>query len=118
MKPEEVKPEEVKPEEVKPEADSEEVKLDEVKPELEEVKPEEAKPSTLIIDTERSVGFTGIDSIFGTSGEAELRESIEESDDLKIIGDLEDLDIGDIEDLNAQNTMVPTPLAADDYETL
>ena len=118
VKPEEVKPEEVKPEEVKPEADSEEVKLDEVKPELEEVKPEEAKPSTLIIDTERSVGFTGIDSIFGTSGEAELRESIEESDDLKIIGDLEDLDIGDIEDLNAQNTMVPTPLAADDYETL
>jgi hypothetical protein len=134
VKAEEVKAEEVKAEEVKPEPDSEEVKVDseevkaeseevkvdseEVKPELEEVKPEEAKPSTLIIDTERSVGFTGIDSIFGTSGEAELRESIEESDDLKIIGDLEDLDIGDIEDLNAQNTIVPMPLAADDYETL
>jgi len=114
-------PEEVKVEEVKPEPEEvKEVKSEpeEVKPELEEVKPEESKPSTLIIDTERSVGFTGIDSIFGTSGEAELRESTEESDDLKIIGDLEDLDIGDIEDLNAPNTVVPTPLAADDYETL
>jgi hypothetical protein len=114
-------PEEVKVEEAKPEPEEvKEVKseTEEVRPELEEVKPEESKPSTLIIDTERSVGFTGIDSIFGTSGEAELRESTEESDDLKIIGDLEDLDIGDVEDLNSPNTVVPTPLAADDYETL
>jgi hypothetical protein len=118
VKSEEVKVEEVKVEEVTPELEEVKSEPEEVKPDLEEVKPEEAKPSTLIIDTERSVGFTGIDSIFGTSGEAELRESTEESDDLKIIGDLEELDIGDIEDLNAQNTMVPTPLAADDYETL
>jgi len=74
------------------------------------------KQETLVIDTERSVGFTGIDSIFGTSGEAELRASIEESDDLKIIGDLEELDMGEIEEINAPVAL--TPLSADDYESL
>jgi hypothetical protein len=71
--------------------------------------------SPLVIDTERSVGFTGIDSVFGTVGDAELRPSVEESDELKIIGDLEELNLDDIDDLEMPST---TPLAADDYETL
>ena len=84
---------------------------------------EQAKPEMLVIDTERSVGFTGIDSIFGTTGEAELRSSNEESDELKILGDLEELDIGEIEDLDASSAtpgapVAPIPLCADDYETL
>lgn len=74
-------------------------------------------PETLVIDTERSVGFTGIDSVFGTNGEAELRASTEENDELKIIGDLEELDIGEIEDLDNPQSM-STPLAVDDYESL
>jgi hypothetical protein len=40
-----------------------------------------------------------------------------ESEDLQIIGDLEELDLKDIEDLN-QVPAVSTPLAVDDYETL
>jgi hypothetical protein len=75
------------------------------------------KQETLIIDTERSVGFTGVDSVFGTNGEAELRETIEESEELKILGDLEELDIGDIEELETTPT-APLPLSADDYESL
>jgi len=74
-------------------------------------------PETLIIDTEKSVGFTGIDSVFGTSGEAELRPSFDESDELKIIGDLEELGVGDIEELDAAPSIL-TPLGADDYESL
>ena len=81
----------------------------------EEIKKE--SPETLVIDTEKSVGFTGIDSVFGTSGEAELRPAMGESEDLQIIGDLEELDLKDIEDLN-QVPAVSTPLAVDDYETL
>ena len=79
--------------------------------------PETPKQETLIIDTERSVGFTGIDSVFGTNGEAELRESTQESDELKILGDLEELDMGDIEELDTPPA-VPLPLSADDYESL
>ena len=74
-------------------------------------------PETLVIDTERSVGFTGIDSVFGMNGEAELRASTEDNDELKIIGDLEELDIGEIEDLDNPQSM-STPLAVDDYESL
>jgi len=88
-----------------------------VKPVVEPVVEEVKAPETLVIDTERSVGFTGIDSVFGTNGEAELRASTEETDELKIIGDLEDLDIGEIEDLDKPQSM-STPLAVDDYETL
>jgi hypothetical protein len=87
---------------------------------IEPLQPVELKdeiPETLIIDTEKSVGFTGIDSVFGTSGEAELRPSFDESDELKIIGELEELSVGDIEDLDAPPSML-TPLAADDYESL
>jgi hypothetical protein len=75
------------------------------------------KQNTFVIDTEKSVGFTGIDSVFGTSGEAELRPSADEADELKILGDLEELDLDEIEDLNPIPTTL-TPLGADDYETL
>jgi hypothetical protein len=78
------------------------------------------RQETLVIDTERSVGFTGIDSVFGTSGEAELRPSIEESEEMKILGDLEELDMGEIEDLDVPpaTPSVPAPLSADDYESI
>ena len=75
-------------------------------------------PETLVIDTEKSVGFTGFDSVFGTTGDAEMKPMTEEGDDeLKIIGELEDLGANDIEDLDKPQA-VNTPLAADDYETL
>jgi hypothetical protein len=74
-------------------------------------------PETLIIDTEKSVDFTGIDSVFG-NGDAELRTTVEEGDDdLKIIGDFEELNMNDIEDINMPESMA-TPLGADDYESL
>jgi hypothetical protein len=85
----------------------------EVKPEPLEVKPQE----TLVIDTERSVGFTGIDSVFGTSGEAELLPSNENSEEFKILGESEELSLDDIEDLDTPQASL-TPLAADDYESL
>jgi hypothetical protein len=127
----EVKPEplEVKPEplEVKPEPLEVKPEPLEVKPEPLEVKPEplEVKPEplemkqqeTLVIDTERSVGFTGIDSVFGTSGEAELLPSNEDSEEFKILGESEELGLDDIEDLDAPQASL-TPLAADDYESL
>jgi len=76
-------------------------------------------PETLVIDTEKSVGFTGIDSVFGTVGDAEFKPMVEEGDDeLKIIGDLEELEIDDIEDLDSKPETMNTPLAADDYESL
>jgi hypothetical protein len=75
-------------------------------------------PETLVIDTEKSVGFTGFDSVFGTTGEAEMKPMTEEGDDeLKIIGDLEELNADDVEDLDKPQ-VVNTPLGADDYETL
>jgi len=75
------------------------------------------RQNTFVIDTEKSVGFTGIDSVFGTSGEAELRHSLDETDELKILGDLEELNLDEIEDLNTPSASL-VPLAADDYETL
>ena len=108
------------------ETDKKEVKDEEVKPvekidtleSLEVVEVPEKKPQeTLVVDTERSVGFTGIDSVFGTSGEAELLPSNEESEEFKIIGESESLNLEDIEDLNAPPDSL-TPLAADDYESL
>jgi hypothetical protein len=75
-------------------------------------------PETLVIDTEKTVGFTGFDSVFGTTGDAEMKPTTEEGDDeLKIIGDLEELDVDDIEDLDKPR-VINTPLAVDDYETL
>jgi hypothetical protein len=74
----------------------------------------------LVVDTEKSVGFTGMDSLFGEAGEAELRPMIEEGDnDLKILGESEDLDLDEMEDINAIDEIpTPAPLSADDYETL
>lgn len=114
LKREATKPEASKPEATKPEATKAEAPEKASSSESEVIKP---KQDTLFVDTEKSVGFTGIDSVFGTSGEAELRPSTEESDELKIIGDLEELDIGDIEELDAPQATL-TPLAADDYESL
>jgi len=114
LKREASKPEASKPEATMPEASKPEAPEKASSSESEVIKP---KQDTLFIDTEKSVGFTGIDSVFGTSGEAELRPSTEESDELKIMGDLEELDIGDIEELDAPQAIL-TPLAADDYESL
>lgn len=76
--------------------------------------------NTLVVDTEKTVGFTGMDSLFGEAGEAELRPMIEEGDnDLKILGESEDLDLDEMEDINAIDEIpTPAPLSADDYETL
>ena len=96
-----------------------EVKAEEVKfnPELKLEEPK-ALSDTLVIDTEKTVGFTGMDSLFGESGDAELRPMIEEGDnDLKILGESEALDMGEIEDLNLE-PVTPIPLSADDYESL
>jgi hypothetical protein len=74
--------------------------------------------NTLVVDTEKSVGFTGMDAVFGDSGHAELRPMIEEgSDEFKILGESEDLNLDEIEDLD-QEPFVPEPLGANDYETL
>ena len=74
--------------------------------------------NTLVVDTERSVGFTGMDSVFGDSGHAELRPMIDEGDgDLKFLGESEDLDFDDIEDLDTANSPA-VALSADDYESL
>lgn len=72
--------------------------------------------TSLVIDTEKSVGFTGMDSIFGDAGQAELRPMIDEGDDFKIIGESEILTLNEFEDLDA--LVVETPLAAGDYESL
>jgi hypothetical protein len=92
--------------------------------ELAPVEPLDAMPkldlnaNTLVVDTERSVGFTGMDSVFGDSGHAELRPMIDEGDgDLKFLGESEDLDLSDIEDLDTVNSPA-VALSADDYESL
>ena len=75
--------------------------------------------NTLFVDTERSVGFTGVDSVFGDSGHAELRPMIDEGDgDLRILGESEELDFDDIEDLDISANSPPVALSADDYESL
>ena len=77
-----------------------------------------ALAETLVIDTEKSVGFTGFDSVFGTTGDAEMKPMVEESDDeFKIIGDLEELNVDDVEDLD-KPMVTNTPLGSDDYESL
>ena len=104
----------------------EEQKVDEPKVELKALEVSEPSrvvevtknPETLVIDTEKSVGFTGFDSVFGTTGDAEMKPMTEEGDDeFKIIGDLEDLNVDDIEDLD-KPIAINTPLGADDYESL
>jgi hypothetical protein len=74
---------------------------------------------TLVVDTEKSVGFTGMDSVFGDSGHAELRPMIEEGDnDLKILGESESLDLSEIENLELEPIQSALPLSSDDYEAL
>jgi hypothetical protein len=81
--------------------------------------------NTLVVDTERSVGFTGMDSVFGYAGQAELRPMIEEGqnadgdDALEFLGDSEELDLDEVEELDLMgNLSSNAPLSADDYESL
>lgn len=75
------------------------------------------KQNTLVVDTEKTVGFTGMDSVFGTTGDAELRPMIDEgSDEFKILGDLESLDVNEFEDL--ESVTPSAPLGSDDYESI
>ena len=72
----------------------------------------------LDVDTEKSVGFTGMDSVFGDSGHAELRPMIDEgSDEFKILDGSEELSMNEFEDLNAIQEE-PVSLSVADYETL
>jgi hypothetical protein len=114
-----VEPLETPPVEASTEVEAPELKALEVTeaPKVVEVTKSPAQ-ETLIIDTERTVGFTGFDSVFGTTGDAEMKPMTEEGDDeLKIIGDLEELNVDDIEDIDKPQS-INTPLAVDDYETL
>lgn len=79
-----------------------------------------SETNSLVVDTERSVGFTGMDSVFGLNGDAEIRPMIEENNDqFQILGDSEQLDVNEFEDLDNLNTLQsPVPLGADDYESL
>ena len=81
---------------------------------------EEEMPATLVVETERSVGFTGMDSLLSEDGEAELRPMIEEgANDLKIVGSSEGLSSDDIDELDfSLLDKTPIALSADDYETL
>ena len=74
----------------------------------------------MIVETEKTVGFTGMDSLFGETGEAELRPMIEEGDnDLKILGECENLKADEIEDISVFNEItIPVSLSANDYEIL
>lgn len=117
---------EVKAKELKVEKVEEIEEFEEVKPKVQpQVKPQaepQVKPSqpTFVVDTEKSVGFTGMDSLLGEDGEAELRPMIEEGDnDLKIVGSSEDLSSDDIDELDfSVLDKTPIALSADDYETL
>lgn len=79
---------------------------------------------TFVVDTEKSVGFTGMDALLGEDGEAELRPMIEEgesqqSEELKIVGTSQDLTSDDIDELDfSVIDKTPIALSADDYETL
>jgi hypothetical protein len=76
-----------------------------------------------VVDTEKSVGFTGMDALLGEDGEAELRPMIEEGEsnkeELKIVGTSQDLSSDDIDELDfSVIDKTPIALSADDYETL
>jgi hypothetical protein len=75
---------------------------------------------TLVVDTEKSVAFTGMDTVFGLDGAAEVQQTIEEhedEDDFKILDDSEPVSLDEFEDLDAP-APIPEPLAVGDYETL
>jgi hypothetical protein len=121
------RPEEVKPEEPKVDEPKDANSVVQVSKLDESDSKEGTQPqNTFVVDTERSVGFTGVDSVFGESGDAELRPMIDEEDsEIKILGESEALDLDDIEDLNgSQNGSSsskdgpPAPLSSDDYEAL
>jgi hypothetical protein len=122
------KPKEEKPKEEDKPKEEEKLKVEKLKEEpitpvisVGSYIPDKSSSDTLIVDTERSVGFTGVDSLFGDAGDAELRPMIEEGDDdLKIIGESEALNLDEFEDIDgpAKPSLVQAPLSADDYETL
>ena len=74
---------------------------------------------TFVVDTEKSVDFTGMDTVFGAEGQAEVRPMIEESqeEEFDVSDTAENLDLNDFEDLD-NPIGSSTPLGADDYETL
>jgi len=74
---------------------------------------------TFVVDTEKSVDFTGMDTLFGAEGQAEVRPMIEENqeEEFDVSDTAENLNMDDFEDLD--NPMGSSaPLGADDYETL
>ena len=81
-------------------------------------RPETLSVVKLDVETEKSVGFTGMDSVFGDGGHAELRPMIDEgSDEFKILDGSEELSMNEFEDLNAIQEE-PVSLSVADYETL
>jgi len=74
---------------------------------------------TFVVDTEKSVDFTGMDTVFGAEGQAEVRPMIEENQEKEfdVSDTAENLDLNDFEDLD-NPIGSSTPLGADDYETL
>jgi len=74
---------------------------------------------TFVVDTEKSVDFTGMDTVFGAEGQAEVRPMIEENqeEEFDVSDTAENLDLNDFEDLD-NPIGSSTPLGADDYETL
>jgi hypothetical protein len=72
---------------------------------------------TFVVDTERSVAFTGMDTVFG-EGVAEVKPTTEEGDDeFHISDEAVEFDMDEIEDLDAPPP-APEPLNADDFESL
>ncbi len=73
---------------------------------------------TFVVDTEKAVAFTGMDTLFG-EGVAEIKPTTEEGDDeFAISEEAIDFDEDEIEDLNAPPPAPPEPLNADDFESL
>jgi hypothetical protein len=79
----------------------------------------EKLPETLVVDTERSVAFTGMDTVFGAEGQAEVRQMIEEGEEeeFEVSDTAETLNLNDFEDLD-NPIGTSAPLAADDYESI
>jgi hypothetical protein len=78
------------------------------------------KQETLVVDTERSVGFTGMDTVFGHAGEAEIRPMIEEGaneEEFEVSDLVESLNQTEFEDLNAP-IETSAPLSVDEYESI
>lgn len=113
---------EQKKEEVEEVKEKEKEEKEEVKEEKEKEKEKEQEKTTLVIDTEKSVGFTGMDSLLGEDGEAELRPMIEEKEPEKafsISENSETISSDEVEEIDFMNLKTePIPLSNDDYETL